>query len=53
MALLLPTLAVLASTASISEQQEVETIEVKGVRSRLIESGALKDDISKKNSRFK
>ncbi|TMN93723.1 TonB-dependent receptor [Pseudoalteromonas phenolica] len=49
MALLFPTLAVLASTASapISEQQEVEKIEVKGVRSRLIESGALKDDISK------
>ena len=45
---LLSTLALLASSATTEiNEQPLEKIEVQGVRNRLLESGALKDDISK------
>ncbi|MEC4088040.1 TonB-dependent receptor plug domain-containing protein [Pseudoalteromonas rubra] len=50
MSLLLSTLTVIASAASAPAtgvEKSVEKIEVQGVRSRLIKSGALKDDIAK------
>lgn len=50
MSLLLSTLTVIASAASAlatGVDKSVEKIEVQGVRSRLIKSGALKDDIAK------
>ncbi|ALU45808.1 TonB-dependent receptor plug domain-containing protein [Pseudoalteromonas rubra] len=50
MLLLLSTLTVIASAASAPAtgvDKSVEKIEVQGVRSRLIKSGALKDDIAK------
>ncbi|MCF2907105.1 TonB-dependent receptor [Pseudoalteromonas sp. DL2-H2.2] len=50
MSLLLSTLAVVASATSVpatGAEKSVEKIEVQGVRSRLIKSGALKDDIAK------
>ncbi|KNC68900.1 TonB-dependent receptor plug domain-containing protein [Pseudoalteromonas ardens] len=50
MSLLLSTLTVIASAASAPAtgvDKSVEKIEVQGVRSRLIKSGALKDDIAK------